>query len=427
MRKILRKFIPPFFLSFYHFSLAFLAALFYRFPSRKIFVVGVTGTNGKTTTIEMINAILERAGIKTALSSSLRFKIGSFSEYNKLRMTMPGRFFLQKFLRKAVKEKCQIAILEVTSEGIKQFRHCFIHFSAAILTNLSPEHIEAHGGFENYKKAKGKLFAKTKNLHILNLDDKNVSYFLQFSAKEKYLYSFLSQKEGENGTLIKGENIQEREGEITFSLKGVSFRLPLLGKFNAYNALAALSLSLFLKIPLELASEALASFSGVPGRMEVVINKPFFVIVDYAFTPNALEKVYESIKRNLRPRKIIALLGACGGGRDRWKRPVLGKIASSFAQKVILTNEDPYDEDPWQIIEEVAKGVEKEKTIKILDRRAAVKRALEIAEKGDVVVITGKGAEPSICLAGGKKIPWDDRQVIREEFQKLFSSKNGNG
>ncbi len=419
LKNLIKKFIPSPLLNFYHLSLSFLGAVFYGFPSRKLKVIGVTGTNGKTTTTEMITKILQENGFGVALANSIRFKIKEKEEKNKLRMTMPGRAFLQKFLRKAVKERCQYAVLEVTSEGIAQYRHKFIDFDAAVLTNLSPEHIERHAGFENYKRAKGELFQVTKNIHIINLDDKNADYFLQFRAKEKYLYRKVN---GEN-SMAKIEIQKERFSKtLKFPLS-----LNLLGDFNIYNALAAVCLGLSQGIDLAKCKRSLASFKGVEGRMEEVISEPFKAIVDYAFTPNALEKVYQTLANRFIKQtngRLICVLGACGGGRDKWKRPVLGEIASKYCNKVILTNEDPYDEDPMEIINQVAKGTQnqqgKSAVYKILDRRQAIKKSLELAKKGDVIIITGKGCEPSICLAQGKKIPWDDRRVIREEFEKIY-------
>ena len=418
-KDLIKKFFPSSLLNFYHLSLSFFGAVLYGFPSRKLRVVGVTGTNGKTTTTEMITKILEESGFGVALANSVRFKIKEKEEKNKLRMTMPGRALLQKFLRKAVKQGCQYAVLEVTSEGIAQHRHRFINFDAAILTNLSPEHIERHAGFENYKKAKGELFQATKNIHIVNLDDKNADYFLQFQAKEKYLYRKINDKP----PVVK---IEIRKGQ---SSKIIKFSLPLnlLGDFNIYNALAAICLGLSQGIDLIKCKRSLASFRGVEGRMEEVISEPFRAIVDYAFTPNALEKVYQTLISkfiNKSTKQLICVLGACGGGRDKWKRPVLGEIAAKYCNKIILTNEDPYDEDPMEIINQVAKGTQAKQNesavYKILDRREAIKKSLKLAKKDDVIIITGKGCEPSICLAQGKKIPWDDRRVLKEEFEKIY-------
>ena len=446
MKELVKKILPPFLLSFYHFILAFLGAIIYRFPSRSLKVIGVTGTNGKTTVTEMIAKILEEGGYKVALANSIRFKIGEKVNLNMLKMTMPGRLRIQKFLREAVNSGCQYAVLEVTSEGIKQHRHRFIHFEAAVFTNLSPEHIEAHGGFENYQKAKGKLFQVCKNIHIINLDDKNADYFLKFPAKKKYLYKFKiqnskvkSQKpspvsQGEVGFAEQSSShalrftradeakpqrpskvkIINQKLEVLEEVEIPAINLKLLGEFNISNALAAICVGLSQGINLDICKKAVEEIEGIPGRMEEVISQPFKVIVDYAFTPNALEKVYQTIKNS----GLICVLGACGGGRDKWKRPVLGEIAAKYCDKVIVTNEDPYDENPMEIIEQVAAGAEG-KAEKILDRREAIRKSLQVAKPGDTVIITGKGCEPWICLEGGKKIPWDDRQIVREEFKNL--------
>ncbi|MDP3991147.1 MAG: UDP-N-acetylmuramoyl-L-alanyl-D-glutamate--2,6-diaminopimelate ligase [Candidatus Nealsonbacteria bacterium] len=410
MKSLIKKFIPSFLLSFYHLFLAFLGAVIYGFPSKKIKVIGVTGTNGKTTVVDLTTHILEKAGYKVASLSSIKFKIAEKERKNVLKMTMPGRLQIQKFLREAVNNKCQYLVLEVTSEGIKQHRHRFIDFQAAVFTNLTPEHIEAHGGFENYKKAKGKLFQTVKGIHIINIDDENAQYYLQFKAKKKYTYGF-------------------DKGDI--NNKDIALNLQLPAKFNIYNALAAICLGLSQGISLAVCKKAVQGVKGVPGRMEEVISTPFKVVVDYAFTPNALEKVYQTLKPenarrrdksllrpSLRLGQLICVLGACGGGRDKWKRPVLGKIASKYCDEVIITNEDPYDEDPMKIIQEVAEGAGN-KAKKIIDRREAISKALKIASPNDVIVITGKGSESLMCVAGGKKIPWDDREAVKEENNKL--------
>lgn len=395
MKDSIKKFIPSFLLSWYHYFLAFSGAVFYCFPSRRIKVIGVTGTNGKTTVASLLAEILEEAGFKIACLSSIKFKIKGEERENALKMTMPGRFRLQKFLKQAVAVDCQYAVLEVTSEGIKQHRHRFIHFEAAIFTNLSPEHIEAHGGFENYKKAKGKLFQVTRNIHIINIDDENSEYFLQFPAEKKYTYGW-------------------EKGDV--NNKDLRLKLRLIGDFNIYNALAAMAAGLSQGIDLKICRRAVEKVGGVAGRMELVIEKPFKVFVDYAFTPNALKKVYRALKPE--NGKMICVLGACGGGRDKWKRPVLGRIAAENCQEVIVTNEDPYDENPMKIIEEVADGAG-QGARKILDRREAIKIALSLAKEEDTVVITGKGSEPWLVEARGKKIPWDDREIVRDEFRKL--------
>lgn len=392
--------MPSFLLNLYHQFWPFLGAVIYGFPSQKLKVIGVTGTNGKTTVVHMATEILEKAGYKVASISSLRFKIENREWNNMLKMTMPGRMKIQKFLRQAVDAGCQYCVMEVTSEGIKQYRHKFIDFDIAVFTNLTPEHVERHGGFENYKKAKGELFKAAKTA-ITNLDDANAGYFSNLCKGKKYGYS------------IKNKNFD--------------FKLSLPGEFNLSNALAAAYVGLSQGINIQTIKRALEDFTGVPGRMEIVVSEPFTVIVDYAHTPDALEKVYKAIYdlrfKIYEPKgaKMICVLGAAGGGRDKWKRPVMGKIAAQYCDKIILTDEDPYKENAFKIIDEIRGGIQNTK-YKILDttldRREAIKKALQIAKPDDVVIITGKGAEPLMITKQGG-IPWDDRNVAREEFERL--------
>jgi UDP-N-acetylmuramoyl-L-alanyl-D-glutamate--2,6-diaminopimelate ligase len=396
----------------YHRLMVFFAALVYQFPSQKIFVVGVTGTKGKTTVLEIINAILEEAGHKTALVSTLRFKIGDESSRNKLKMTMPGRFFLQRFLRKAVRKKCGYVLMEMTSEGVLQSRHKFIELDAMIFTNLSPEHIESHGSFEKYRDAKLDFFRslerskKKKKFTIINNDDKNASYFLNFKSGEVRKYSINnleSYKLGENG--------------IDFVIDGIKFHSKLLGEFNLYNILAAISFVCSQGIEWDVVKEALEKFPGISGRVEFINEgQSFKIVVDYAHTPDSLEKLYELFEGS----RKICVLGAAGGGRDKWKRKELGKIAGQNCGEIILTNEDPYDENLMTIIKDVAKGIQSPFKYKIIpDRREAIYEALKIAKKNDVVLVTGKGTDPYIMGPNGTKIEWDDGRVIREELKKI--------
>jgi UDP-N-acetylmuramoyl-L-alanyl-D-glutamate--2,6-diaminopimelate ligase len=409
IKKIIKK--AKLVVGFYHFLYSFFGALFYFFPSRKIKVFAVTGTNGKSTTVELISRVFKKAGFKVAAFSSVKFEIANEEEPNLFKMTMPGRATVQKLLKKAVKAKCQIAIIEVTSEGIKQYRHRFIRIDTACFTNLSPEHIESHGGFENYKKEKGKLFKAVKNTHVVNIDDENAAYFLGFPSREKISYA-INNKMAD----VRAENVVASSKGVSFSVDKEDFYLGLAGKFNVYNALLAIALAKKEKIDVNIVKQALKEITVMPGRMEEVQSSPFRVIVDYAVTPVTLEGVYKEILENFSPSGIIAVLGSCGGGRDKWKRPVLGEIADKYCEKVIVTNEDPYDEDPESIIDEI---IGKTKAIKIIDRREAIKEALKIAKEGDVVIVTGKGNEPWMCLAGGKKISWDDRKIIKEELSKI--------
>ena len=399
----------------YHYLLALLAAVVYRFPSRKIKIVLITGTKGKTSTTEIVNAILEEAGYRTASASTLRFKIGDKEERNLYKMTIPGRFFVQRFLRQAVTAKCDWAILEMTSEGAKQFRHRFIDFDALIFTNLSPEHIESHGSFENYVDAKvsiARALAKsTKRPRILvvNADDTYASKFLAVEADIKTSYAL---KDAEPYTLL--------QNETEFSFGGTPLKSHLAGSFNLLNMLAGVAFAKAISISPEVIRRALEKFNGIRGRVEHInAGQTFEVIVDYAHTADSLEKVYEVFQNS----RKICILGGTGGGRDSWKRPEMGKIADAHCDEIILTNEDPYDEDPMKIIDAIKTGITEKNADVILDRRLAIAEGLKRAQTGDAVIITGKGTDPYIMEANGKKTPWDDAQVAREELQKLLAKK----
>ncbi|MBI2450282.1 MAG: UDP-N-acetylmuramoyl-L-alanyl-D-glutamate--2,6-diaminopimelate ligase [Candidatus Nealsonbacteria bacterium] len=403
IKDAVKKITPSFLLDFYHLSLAFLGAVFYGFPSRKLKVIGVTGTNGKSTVVLMIAKILEEAGFKTASLSSISFKIGDKEWPNALKMTMPGRFQIQKFLKQATDSRCLYAVVEVTSEGIKQHRHRFIDFDTVVFTNLSPEHIERHGSFEKYKEAKGKLFEACKNIHIINRDDKNSDYFWSFPAKKKIGFTMSGGPAsiahyGGRASIVSAENI-------------LPLNLKLPGEFNLYNAAAAIAVGLSQGIDLEICKDALLKIESIPGRMEKILGEPFSAIVDYAHTPEALEKVYQAMGG-----RKICVLGSAGGGRDKWKRPEIGKIAAKYCHEIILTNEDPYDEPPENILDDIASGAPNAQ--KILDRREAIKKALSLAGSGDTVIITGKGSEPWMCIKRGKKIPWSDKQIVLDMLKE---------
>lgn len=438
MLKFLRTFIPtPLFRLLqpvYHRLLSFAAGMFYGFPSRGLVVIGVTGTNGKSTVVEMLHEIFSSAGHNVASLSSIRFKIGDEVVENQFKMTMPGRFFVQQFLSDAKKKGITHVILEVTSEGIKQFRHKHIQFSAAVITNLSPEHIESHGGFEKYKRAKGELFRALgpQGITIVNAEDEHSEYFLSFPAAKKYAYSLKQEFVGQNPVtphgiheLIVPESFEVGAEEIHLSFKNWDARAQLKGRFNAENMMAAIAVAFAFSVPPKSIQKAFREFKGVPGRMEEIQKTPFRVIVDYAFTPNALRQVYETLKKE--HARLICVLGAAGGGRDRWKRPELGNIAGEYCAEVIITNEDPYEEDPRSIMEDVKRGTEaRTQLAKIIeDRREAIREALKHARIGDAVVITGKGSESAIAVRGGKRIPWDDRTVAHEELQALMNAKRG--
>ena len=415
----------------YHRWIAFLGAWAYRHPSRRIFVIGVTGTKGKSTSLELINAILEAAGKKTALLSTVRRKVCGKSEVNTSGNTMPGRFAIQKFLYDAKGAGCEYALIEATSQGVLQHRHRYVDWDAAFFVNLAPEHIEAHGSFEAYRQAKVDFFRslrfsrKPRRYFFINEDDPNRHYFEEAARdipKNKIVFfsrdRFIHQELGGRYDLASKES-RRVLGDW------------LLADFNLENAAAAFAFAKQMKIDWGTIKGAFDNFRGVPGRLEFVQKSPFAIVVDYAHTSDSLKKVYETLRpESLSPQsagRLICVLGAAGGGRDRWKRPEMGRIAATYCDKVILTNEDPYDENPADILREMENGflraaptrVKPQDHFHILDRKAAIKKGIELAERGDVVVITGKGSEPFIHVRRGKKIPWSDRGVVEEVLRSL--------
>lgn len=409
----------------YHYLIALLGAITYRFPSRYLKVIAVTGTKGKSSVIELVNSILEEDGHKTAILSTIRFKIGAQNDPNLLKMTTPGRFFIQRFLRQAVAANCDYAVVEITSEAARQFRHKFIEFDALVFTNLSPEHIESHGSYENYVTAKlsiGQALQNSKKQNrvlIVNADEKESSKFLALAVPQKITYS-----------LSDADPYETSPGGITFTFMGEKMNLKLEGVFNIYNCLAAATFARSQGVTTEIIKSGLKKVNLIRGRVEHIDGgQNFTVIVDYAHTPDSLEKLYQtfsghSVGSDARPgpkRKLIGVLGNTGGGRDTWKRPVMAGLAEKYCDQIILTNEDPYDENPMTILQEMAKGIKNNKLKIVLDRREAIAAALRAAAPDSVVLITGKGTDPFIMGPHGSKLDWDDATVVREELKKIKS------
>lgn len=400
----------------YHFALAFLGAARYGFPSEHFFVIGITGTKGKTSTIEILNAILECAGKSTALLSSLRVKVGGVSEKNMTGNTMPGRFFIQRFFSRALRERSQYALIEVTSQGISLSRHRFIRFRIGALTNIAPEHIEAHGSFEKYRAAK-LAFLETVARHggeiFLNSDDEHSKFYID--ALQKTAGHVV--RASVDDPLI--ESLARRSSPM-MSEEGEASLLFFSSPVNQANAAMATAIARRLGIGNREIEVALRAFRGIPGRMEYVRTQPFRVVIDYAHTPDSLEAVYRDLRAKTQG-KLICILGSAGGGRDKWKRPAMGGIAGAFCDHIILTDEDPYDEDPAEILREIESGIpdtQKQYVEKIIDRRAAIERAITLADRGDTVIMTGKGSEAWIHGARGKKIPWDERKAAESILEQ---------
>lgn len=442
----------------YHFLLSLVSAMVYSRPSEELIVIGVTGTTGKTTVVYLISKMLESCGYKVGYTSTAMFNDGKNEWLNDKKMTMLGRFFTQKIMRQMVNNGCQYAVIETSSEGIRQFRHRFINYDVLVFTGLYPEHIESHGSFEKYRAEKEKLFAYLKNCTtkfvndemkvvkpkselqkteltrvkkatVINGDDENSLNFIKYFCEQRLIIgknkNIASLSKGSDQVAVYDDIESSRQG-TNFSFMENKVSLQLLGAFNATNAMLALGVGMVRDIDTKKLIKGLEEVKGIPGRLEKIDEgQDFTVIVDYAFEPKAVGKLYETIK--LIPHgKIIHVLGSAGGGRDVARRPKLGELAGKNTDVVIITNEDPYDDDPKTIIDQVSLGAEKagkknnENLFKILDRKEAIQKAIALAEAEDVVLITGKGSEQAICVADGKMFPWDDRNVVREVLKGLL-------
>ena len=404
-RRVYRALLAP-----YHYLLNFAAAEHNRFPARELVVIGVTGTKGKSSVTEMVAAILEEAGYMTAISSTIHFKIGREVKPNLFKMTLPGRGFIHTFLREAVGKGASHAVVELTSEAALQYRHSFLSLNALVFTNLEKEHLESHGSMENYLKAKLRLgwalvrSEKRPRAIIANADSAYAKPFLALPVEEQIPYSLSDAKE-----------LRLTVAGIEFVYKGERILVPHPGEFSARNALAAIKTAEFLGISVRTSANALQKLMVIPGRAEKIEEgQDFLAVVDYAHTPDSLAALYAAYPQN----RKICVLGNTGGGRDTWKRPEMGRIADELCETVFLTDEDPYDEDPEEIVQAMAHGMKRPPTI-IMNRREAIHEALAMARPGDAVLITGKGTDPYIMRASGAKEVWSDAQVVREELQKL--------
>jgi len=412
----------------YHFIFAWLASLFYGAPSKKITVVGVTGTKGKSTVLAMLDSILTADGRRVALLSSVQQKIGGVSEESFYPNTMPGRGAVQKFLKKAVAARDEIALIEVTSEGVKQHREKFIHWDAAVFLNLHPEHIESHGSFENYRNAKLDFFRclrcseKREKIFVVNADDPQAVYFEKVAKSVPHSHLF-----------------EARAAEVknlAAALKKEKQSSWLLADFNIENIAVAAKTASALGASERSIKEGLENFPGLRGRMDFVQREPFAVVVDYAHTPESLEAVYKTLRKQVKKGgRLICVLGSAGGGRDKWKRPALGTVAGSYCERIILTSEDPYDENPADIMDQIETGFLRnpnslpvlprqagragkfqisENYWKIIDRKEALKKAISLAKPGDVVVSTGMGSQKWFYGPKGSKILWDEPKIVEE-------------
>ncbi len=426
MINLLRRFTPTLVMRVYHRAMSWLASAIYGNPSKELIVVGVTGTNGKTTTAYFTAKALEASGHQTGCSSTAIFKVGEKEWLNGTKMTMVGRFALQRLLRDMVRVGCRYAVIETSSQGVVQHRHADINYDVMVFTNLTPEHIEAHGSFEKYKQAKLEAFRHTAKCPRKVFNGKTIPKTAILNARDASSVAFALPEfdriswygtDGTSGADLIATDIKLDAERVSFKVRGNNVTLNLPGLVNVENALAALVACDALGVLLSKAAEALGEIRSVPGRFERIDEgQPWTVIVDYAPEPESLARLYETIR--LVPRnRTIHVLGSCGGGRDTARRPILGKMAGELADIVIVTNEDPYDDDPRLIMDEVAAGARAAgkllgRTLFVIeDRSEAINEAMRQAEDGDLVLLTGKGSEQAICVENGRKIPWDEREA----------------
>lgn len=376
----------------YHFVQALFSAAYFGFPAKKLIVIGVTGTDGKTTTVNMICHILKSAGKKISMISSVNAQIGQKAYDTGFHVTTPNPWQIQKFLKKAVDAKSQYFVLEATSHGLDQNRLAFVDFKVGVLTNITHEHLDYHKTFEKYREAKLKLFKNVK-FSIINANDPS--------------YEFVKNR-------VPGK-------VVAYSKNGG-------GNYNLENALAATAAARVLGISRRQAEKALKTFPGVRGRMEEIkLGQPFRVIVDFAHTPNGLAQALKFLSRSKnKSSRTIAVFGSAGE-RDKSKRPLLGKAADDYADIFVLTAEDPRSEKAQTICEEIAQGIKKKKFNKdyfiIDDRQEAIEFAINLAKTKDIVGIFGKGHEKSMAY-GKVESPWDEFEVAKTAIKKRLNDKS---
>lgn len=433
IKNIIRKLIPKNLFKalqpYYHGAAAKFAATYFGNPSSNLSVIGITGTAGKSTTVMMLSHILNYSGLKTGYITTVGYSNGNTQTVNKHGLSMPSGPIIQRTLKEFVDNDCKFAIVEATSEGLAQNRHYGINFLAGLFTNLSPAHIDSHGSFENYRNAKGKLFAAINRNGIIgaNTDDPNYQYFLNFPVANKFGTSTREDRIAQTEVpILRAENINVNPDGLGFEVEKIKFNLNLKGSFNISNALLAIGLAQFLNISLENSAKALSSFGTVPGRMETIPNDlGITIIIDYAPEPQPLE---QSLRAALMVphNKLIHVFGSTGGHRDVAKRFEFGKISSQFADKIIITNDDVYDSNPQEIADNVREGIaqagNKTKVSEIiteLDRRTAIQLAVSSAEKNDLILITGKGSEQFLILPDNKRIQWDEREIVKDVLKNV--------
>ncbi|MEK9143049.1 MAG: UDP-N-acetylmuramoyl-L-alanyl-D-glutamate--2,6-diaminopimelate ligase [Patescibacteria group bacterium] len=382
----------------YHWMEAVVAAIRFGFPSRNLTVIGVTGTDGKTTTTTLIYEILKAAGRKVSMITSVHAVVAGKTYDTGFHVTNPRGFEVQKYLRQAVDHGDTHFVLEVTSHGIAQHRVDFVRFAVGVLTNVTHEHLDWHKTFRAYMRTKVSLLQRSK-IAVINRDEAEVYNKASALTRRKRVVTY--------GI--------HRDAHIT--PKTHPFTTKLIGQFNRYNCLAAIAATNSMDVPLRVIQKALSTFGGVIGRMEVVSEKPFRVIVDFAHTPNAIEQVLKTL-RSMTKSHLIHVFGSAAL-RDRTKRPLMGKASARYADIIVLTEEDYRTENVNVIIDEIASGIPVGAEVhRYPDRNEAIAFAIAEGKPGDTVIITGKGHEKSIAR-GKVEYPWSDQEAVKKVMRTV--------
>lgn len=409
----------------WHWLKSFTAAVYYGFPTRKLQVIGVTGTDGKTTTVGMVHHILHSHGIAVGTLSTAFIRINSESEWNHTEKTSPSPFVIQKFLRRLVAKQCTHAVLEVSSHGLVQHRLNWTWPIIAGFTNIGNEHLDYHKTMEQYIQDKSLIFTKlrTNGLAVLNADDQTYKHYKQLPV-DTVAFSVLDHPEASLlATNIKAPHIVSATITDTESAKAYDLQLQVPGAFNVENALCALLIAKKCGVPIKNACAYLQYFKNAPGRMEeIAVGQKFSVYIDFTVTPQAFKKTLTTLRQSLlsNQNKLLVLSGSCGD-RMPEKRPLIGAICSDLADTFVVTDDEPYTEDPAIIRADILKGTNKEicNIKEIPDRREAIEWILRQAKPGDVVLLCGLGSYPS-RMFGTTLVPWNEQEITTEVLQSLL-------
>ncbi len=386
---------------------ALMCANYYGNCHRKLKMIGVTGTNGKTTTTFIIKKILEENGYKVGVIGTVDVMIGNEkypSDY-----TTPNPSVLHRYLYMMKMAGCDVCIIEASSQALSQERTYGIHFDIGVFTNLTREHLDYHGSMEEYAKAKA-ILMRNSSVCIINADD-SFAEMMKRNAAEKVVTFAI-----DGNADIKAENVKLNHGGVVYTLACESGRYEIaydvIGKFSVYNSLAALAVGIVMKVDMKRAVRAVAEMKTVRGRIEKIPNnRNIHILIDFAHTPDSLENVLKTV-RDIYDKRIITVFG-CGGDRDRTKRPLMGRIACKYSDLVYVTSDNPRTEDPEQIIDDIVGNIDKNNYIRTADRTQAIKAAIVEAEPGDTVLIAGKGHERYQIL-GTEKIHYDEREIVKQ-------------